>query len=268
VNKSTRNTSLFEGEYSYLLCLKDQDSLDIMNEMSKPDGIFYGQDDILSELNTGMVLDDSNFDNIRNLFISDDTENTKLAMECMANCDYKKSAVQILLLLQEFGQKIGGTKNKDHVNFKALLTYFGITNIYHVSIDDIVESLISKDLLTQESLDLFLPEVQKIMTDKKGFKHFSVGTIILSDDIKNALAKHEQIVEEEKEKSIVSVAELKENIDSFKPILIGEPVVVERSVNGTPLMSMQAAIVDFKSPNKDVDLLSPISETPDFNFDL
>lgn len=267
LNKTSTNSGFFEGEYSYLLCLKDQESLDIMNEMSKPDSIFYGQDDILSELNTGMVLDDSNFDNIRNLFTSNDTENTKLAMECMANCDYKKSAVQILLLLQEFGQKIGGTKNKDHVNFKALLTYFGITNLYHVTIDDIVESLISKDLLSQESLDLFLPEVQKIMTDKKGFKHFSVGTILLSDDIKNALAKHEKIVEEEKEKSIVSVAELKENIDSFKPVLIGEPVVVEKSSEGAPLMSMQAAIMDLGNPNKDVDLLSPTSDT-DLNFDL
>lgn len=267
VNKSSRNTNLFEGEYSYLLCLKDQEALDIINEMAKPDSIYYGQDDILSELNTGMVLDDSNFDNIRNLFISNDTENAKLAMECMANCDYKKSAVQILLLLQEFGQKISSIKNKDHVNFKALLTYFGITNIYRVTIDDIVESLISKDLLTQESLDLFLPEVQKVMSESKGFKHFSVGNIILSDDIKNALAKHEKIVEKEKEKSIVSVAELKENIDSFKPILIGEPVVVEKSSEGAPLMSMQAAIVDFKSPNKDVDLLSPTSDT-DLNFDL
>lgn len=267
VAKSATNSNLFEGQVSHILCLKNQEVLDIINDMSKPNSIFYSQDDILAELNTGLVIDQDNFQNLENLFSSNDTENTKLAMEVMANCDYRKSAVQVLLLLRKYGAKIYSIKNKDHVNFKALLTYFSINNLHNIGIDDMIDSLIAKDLLTKEALSILLPEVQEVMTNRMGYKHFSVVDIVISDEIKAALAKHEQIVLDKIEQNTISVEQLKENIDSFKPVLIGEPVVVEKSIEGHPLMSMQPAIMDFKSPNKDVDLLSPTSDT-DLNFDL
>lgn len=269
VQKSEHNNNVFAGEYSFILKLKDQQSYDIMTEMLNPNSMFYGQDDILAELNTGMIIDKDNAENLKNLFESTDQENVKLAMECLANCDYKKSALQVLLLLRKYGQKIYNVKSKDHVNFRSLLTYFSITNLHSITIDNIIDSLINKDLLDQETLDYFLPEVQTSMTQKGQLEHFSVGSVIYSDAIKNALEKHKKIEKEEEERNIVSVAQLKENIDSFKNITpIGEPFVVEKSEEGAPLMSIQNAIVDFKNPNKDVDLLSPTSETSDLNFDL
>lgn len=250
------------GNYSTLVCVKDEESLNILNDMSDSNGNFYSQDDVLAELNTGMVLNGDNYQNIRNLLMSADNENTKLAMECMSNCDFKQSALSVLLLLREFGNKMYGTKNKDHVNFKALLTYFKISNLTHIGIDTIIDSLLSKDLLTQTNLDMFLPEVEETMTSNLGYRHFSVQTIKYSDEIMNALAKEYPVVIEttdNQELMMVDHMTIEDIKDATTNIeYLGNPIVVEINERGEPLMSSQMIMIDMSKPDS----------VPDTNFDL
>lgn len=87
----------------------------------------YHQDEIIKYLNDSqMVIDEQQYNQLRMMGNSSDEENIILVMELMANCDYEKSFIYLLLLLKEFNSQIQDRKEFQHVNFKAMLSFLGM----------------------------------------------------------------------------------------------------------------------------------------------
>ncbi|TXI86478.1 MAG: hypothetical protein E6Q36_09305, partial [Chryseobacterium sp.] len=143
----------------------------------------YDQTEILRQLNTGAQITDEDFTSVKRLFESKDMENVKLAMETIANCDYEKSCIHLLLLIQEFGDKIWGSPTKNHVNFKALLKFFEITDVRHLDINMILKSLLKRKLLNRENLDKLMPLVTERFQENAKLDYFTVEKIAPGTEI-------------------------------------------------------------------------------------
>lgn len=88
----------------------------------------YTQDAILKILNQGKIIIDAvKYQELRLMASSGNKEDLTLVMELMANADYDKSFVYLLILLKEFSSKFFAAPTVHHVNFKGLLEYFELT---------------------------------------------------------------------------------------------------------------------------------------------
>jgi hypothetical protein len=98
------------------------------SNLSKIKCPIYSQDAILKLLNEdNIVINEKKYDELRLMANSSDEENIILVMELMANANYKKSFVYLLLLLKEFNSKISARRKEiNHVNFKALLHFLDL----------------------------------------------------------------------------------------------------------------------------------------------
>jgi phage pi2 protein 07 len=95
--------------------------------MAKLKCTIYSQDAILRILNEGkIIVDETKYQDLRLMGLSSDDENIVLMMEIMSNANFDKSFVYLLLLLKEFSSRISTQKALQHVNFKGLLSYFGL----------------------------------------------------------------------------------------------------------------------------------------------
>jgi len=177
---------IFNKESTYISNVYFRDAkacesfIDIQNNPN-----IYDQKEILSRLNS-TVMDETSYVSIQRMLKSSDKNNVKLAMETMANCDYQKSAVYLLLLMKEYGNQIHESSTFHHVNFKSLLKFFGITNIRNMYYDDILESLINAKLLNQTNLDKLSPLVLK-NSQNIGTSYFKVKVIKPVKKINDAL---------------------------------------------------------------------------------
>ena len=150
----------------------------------------YDQTEILRQINTGAQINDEEFASIKRLFESKDIENVKLAMETIANCDYEKSCIHLLLLIQEFGDKIWASPTKNHVNFKALLKFFEITDVRHLDINMILKSLLKRKLLNRENLDKLMPLVTERFQENAKLDYFTVEKIAPGTEIIKGLEEN------------------------------------------------------------------------------
>ena len=157
-----------------------QSFVDIQNNPN-----IYDQKEILSRLNS-TVMDEASYISVERMLKSSDKNNVRLAIETMANCDYQKSAVYLLLLMKEYGTQIYDAPNYHHVNFKSLLKFFGITNVRGIYYDDIIKSLINTKLLNQTNLDKLSPLVLK-NSQNIGTSYFKVKVIKPVKRINDAL---------------------------------------------------------------------------------
>ena len=98
------------------------------SEINKLTCPIYLQDAIIKLLNeNNLVIDEQKYEELRLMANSSDEENIILVMELMANANFKKSFVYLLLLLKEFKSKIIARKKEvNHVNFKALLHFLDL----------------------------------------------------------------------------------------------------------------------------------------------
>ena len=161
----------------------------------------YNQDDILKRINTGAVMTEEQYISIQRLFESSDTQNHKVAIEIMSNCDYEKSCVYLLLLIEKFYGKIYNCPTKNHVNFKSLLKFFGFQSLTNLDLDDIINSLISRKLLNKANLDILMPMAIEELSNTGGYDHFVVDKIKVSDAVDKAL--EENILDSSKDTHII-----------------------------------------------------------------
>lgn len=170
---------------SYIVDERYQKLLNIQND---PQIRF--QDDLLSLLNTGIVLDEQMYNDIHRLFESTDKENTKVAMEAMANCDFQKSAVYLLLLMKGYGQKISDSGNKHHVNFKSLIKYFQVKNLENMTIDNMIDSLRGQKLLSVDNLNKLMPLAMERIREKGDMKNIKIKDVELSEEAELSIAEN------------------------------------------------------------------------------
>ena len=115
-------------------------------------------DILLEKVNAdGLVIDEENYKQLAVMINSGESANTMLAMELMANCQYKKSAAYLLCLFYEYRYSLENQSTKKHVNFKSLLDYW---SLYHnnmgVSVSQSLKLLKQKNILTIDNLDIIV----------------------------------------------------------------------------------------------------------------
>ena len=184
---------------------------------------------ILKEINGSMVMDEEVYEQLKSLIESKDTENIKIAMELMSNCDYNKSSLYLLLLFNEYSNYFERQHNKNHVNFKSLLKYFNLTTSHiYVNTDNLLKKLKEKNLLTPEKFSRLKPLILENFDHSS--QHYKASDILFLDDNDevipeystevNIVAVNEPInidlLSEIKEIDLIVLDELNEVIDTLR----------------------------------------------------
>ena len=106
------------------------------------------------------VIDLEYYKQLDNMLKSSDADNHVLAMEIMANSNYIKSCVYLLILIMGNYSAIYNSKTKRHVNFKSLLNYLDLhPSSLHLDVDKIIYFMAERGLLTIETLDTLIDAV-------------------------------------------------------------------------------------------------------------
>jgi len=144
----------------------------------------YNTEALVPYINSSIVIDYKKYDDLDRLLETTDEESNNLALEMIANCDYKRSAGYILMLLRKHRAYFLDAKGATHVNFKSLLKYFNLYSPYDIpdSIDSLLSVLKEKNLLTE---DIFLKIRDEVFDDVKynaGTKYFEVTEISIKSE--------------------------------------------------------------------------------------
>ena len=160
------------------------------------------------------------------MFTSSDDDNHILAMEIMANSKYKESLLYIEMIFKNHAYTIGQSSSKNHVNFKSLLSYLNKNNRYiDTSLDDIMDSLISKKVLTKDKVDILLENYSEEIKNRGDSTYFKVQTITVNEDTLSLLNENYNYkVIEDYEPSIVENLEEEELDEVIEDELINEIV--------------------------------------------
>lgn len=163
--------------------------------------------DIISESNLlkyingadATVIDEIMFKQLYDMFESSDTDNHIIAMEIMANSDYIDSLIYIEMLFEEFSSKMSDCRTKSHVNFKSLISFLGKNKSYmHTDIDDIVKSLITKNVFDIDKVKIIMKYYGKRIAEQGGTDYFHVKSITLSGptaEMLNINFVHETVID-------------------------------------------------------------------------
>lgn len=138
----------------------DEKSLEMIDYIMNNNIPIVNQNVLSSMLNT-VTMNEEIYTEMDKMISSEDSNNCVLAMEMMANCDYEKSAIYLLFLLKNHFYKLKENKVWSHVNFTALKEFFGLKNRSISDLEDIIEILKEKGLLTSESVPDILSLKQK-----------------------------------------------------------------------------------------------------------
>ena len=183
---------------------------------------------LLDQLNgdDAVIIDADMFTQLTTMFNSSDDDNHILAMEIMANSKYKESLLYIEMIFKNHAYTIGQSNTKNHVNFKSLLSYLGKNNRYiDTSLDDIMESLISKKVLTKDKVDILLENYGEEIKNRGDSTYFKVQTITVNEDTLSLLNENYNYkVIEDYEPSIVNNLEEEELDEVIEDQLINEIV--------------------------------------------
>jgi hypothetical protein len=119
------------------------------------------------------VIDRDYYKQLDNMLKSSDADNHVVAMEIMANSNYTKSCVYLMILIMDNYIAIDTSRTKRHVNFKSLLNYLNLNPGHlHVDINKIIYFMSERELLTIETLDILRDEV---LQDSLYVQHFKAG---------------------------------------------------------------------------------------------
>ena len=183
---------------------------------------------LLDQLNgdDAVIIDADMFTQLSTMFNSSDDDNHILAMEIMANSKYKESLLYIEMIFKNHAYTIGQSSSKNHVNFKSLLSYLNKNNRYmDTSLDDIMDSLISKKVLTKDKVDILLENYSEEIKNRGDSTYFKVQTITVNEDTLSLLNENYNYkVIEDYEPSIVENLEEEELDEVIEDELINEIV--------------------------------------------
>lgn len=157
------------GKYSHKKVAKEPQyqlySIKNNSVLSKIKCDVYFEDEVLKHLNqNNLILTEEKYQELRSFGLTNDQENIILMMELMSNCNFEKSIVYLMLLLQEFYNYIAPLKESNHVNFKSLLRFLKLNDIEDIHKLDLImmkDLLINYNVYTKHnSLRITLPYEQ------------------------------------------------------------------------------------------------------------
>jgi len=146
----------------------------------------YDEMAILKHINgdDATIIDEAMFNQISDMFESNDKDNHVLAMEIMANSNYTESLLYLEMLFKEFSYTIADTHTKNHVNFKSLIGFLKKQKNYlGTDLDDIVSSLIDKGVLTADKLDVLMRKYSDEIGNRGDTDYFKVKTVTVSEEL-------------------------------------------------------------------------------------
>lgn len=161
---------------------------DLNKLLSVPDSVINILDTTLIDLvnESSITIDNEMMDQLKIMLRSDDKKNNIMAMEIIANSNYKTSLHKILLIFREYGNTVWNCPERNHVNFKSLIKFIDLHHWYNPSYDCIVKCLMDKKYLTADILNELMPLVKDEMYKEACNSHsiFKVNTITVSNDVK------------------------------------------------------------------------------------
>lgn len=101
-----------------------EERISLVNELMVTTKKLISDNTVLLEICQGVVISPDVYEQLSHMLSGNDQENIGLAMDLMANADYKKSELRLAFLLNRFNYKIRGHRNFALVNFKSLINYF------------------------------------------------------------------------------------------------------------------------------------------------
>lgn len=215
-----------------ILCSIKKSDIAVINKFYDPTSNIYPETEILKHLNLGPIIDVDMYNQLKTMINSPDKSNLIVAMEIMSNCNYDESIVYLSLLFREFYETtIMKTNEKNHINFKSLISYLSYNNIRNIQLDNILAVLIDKELLTRNNLNILLDLAHKEYKYIGDSEYFKITKVEVPPDI---LAK---VTENEKIES--------------------ESVCIEESQSGECLISTKFVVLDLsKDPGTSVTINS------------
>jgi len=142
---------------------------------------------LIDIINQNAVNIDNEMDKqLRAMLSSDNAADIVLAMEIIANCNYKTSLHKILLIFRNHGGTCWARKERNHINFKSLTKFIDLRDWTNPSYDEIIHCLMNKNYLTNGILKEIFPLVKEEMNKDNDRMHsiFKINTITVNNDVK------------------------------------------------------------------------------------
>lgn len=135
-----------------------------------------------------VTIDNVMFKQLSEMFQSSDKDNHILAMEIMANCNYLDSLLYLEMLFKNYSYIISESHTKKHVNFKSLVKYLNKSiNYLNTTLDDIIKSLLVKNVLTADKLNILLDSYSVEINNSGDTAYFQVKSITVNEEIAKKL---------------------------------------------------------------------------------
>jgi len=178
-------TSVFTGASHHYYHIDDQWKELIEECQNKT---VYDESELLAMINgdDAVTITNEVYTQLREMFKSSDKDNHIMAMEIMANSNYVESALYLLMLLEEYGHRIADCNTKNHVNFKSMVSYFGlrVRDVDNLDPDDVSKKLTSLGLLTTEWLNILLESrLNWFITNIARSSTFNVASIVPTPEV-------------------------------------------------------------------------------------
>lgn len=182
--REEENVSNLLKSSNYIYTINDSfvDEILEINTLSLP---ILNESELLTYINgeDATVIDEEVYMQLENMFKSSDEDNTVLAMEIMANCNYVDSLLYLELLFKEHSYCMERSRTKNHVNFKSLLAFLNKNkNHMDTEIDQIVHSLKGYGVLTIDKLNYILNKYSHEINHHGSTSIFKVKTITLNEE--------------------------------------------------------------------------------------
>ena len=157
-------------------------------------------DILLEKVNAdGLLIDEENYYQLQTMINSGDNANVMLAMELMANCQYKKSAAYLLCLFYEYKYQLEGQHTRKHVNFKSLLDYWDLhQGNMQVTVKQALGLLKKKNILTIENLDIIVKHMiikDTYIRASLGYTEYTSVSFYVVDDALNELCDGKYLID-------------------------------------------------------------------------
>jgi hypothetical protein len=135
------------------------------------------------------------------------------------------------MLFKECSYNIANCSAKKHVNFRSLLSYLNKDYRYlDTSLDNIVQSLINKKVLTQDKLDILINRYNEELSRHGSTRFFRVKTMTMSTEVLELLnTNYSNQITEDFVPAPVETVEQIELEEEETPAVVTEPIVEESS---------------------------------------
>ena len=169
----------YENTYCYSA---DSDYVDLFKNLLTKE--LWSEDALLVHVNgdNAVTIDAEMYDQLADMFKSSDSDNHILAMEIMANSNYKDSLLYLEILFKEFENQMYNSNTRKHVNFKSLLGYLGKENTMNTNMNDIMNSLTNKGVLTTDMLNILMDRYYTEIERSGNNNYFKVKTVTINED--------------------------------------------------------------------------------------